>query len=408
MMAKTMHIWRGRPFQTFHVTVRPVGDRCNLDCVYCPYHSPSDPGPGHIMSLQVLERTISQAIEGQNSPCLAFSWQGGEPLLAGQGFFEEALVLQKRFAPPQMEVVNEIQTNGVLLDAEWCDFLRRNGFRVALSADGPLAVHDVYRRDREGKGTARRVLAASRLLRQRQIPFTALVAVNRRSVREAEAVYGYVRRQLGAAAVHFIPIVERSSAAQVAPGKWSARDMRGLGNTHLRPSPNGLVTDWSVDFDEYGEFLKTIFDLWREDGVGEFPVAVFDALLAQWLDEPVRFCEMGEVCGSALAVDWDGTVYSCPVHLYPEYALGNVRENTLGEMASSAAQLAFGREKAAVSQDCKDCEFLFACHGGCPRRRFAKTGRGEAIDMLCPSLLALHRHVGPFFRVFARSVRENV
>ncbi len=407
MNSGTNTLWHGRPFRSFHVTVRPVGDRCNLDCAYCPYHSPADDEPGQIMSLQVLERTIRQAFEGQNGPTQVFSWQGGEPLLAGQGFFEEALALQKECAPPQARVVNEIQTNGLLLDEEWCDFFRRNNFRVALSCDGPPSLHDAYRRDRAGKGTGRRVLAAALLLHRRQVPFSALVTVNRRSMQEPEKVYEYVRRRLRASALHFIPIIERRAAAETAPGKWSQRDMRTAESNQLRPSKMGLVTDWSVDFDAYGQFLIQVFDLWREDGAVEFPIANFDALLAQWLDEPVRFCEMGEVCGSSLVVDWDGTVYSCPYYLYPEYALGNLRERPLGELATGPEQVAFGQAKATVSQDCKECEFLFACHGGCPRRRFAKTRRGEAIDLLCPGLLAFHRHVGPYFRVFARSVRDN-
>jgi uncharacterized protein len=405
MIRNTKSLWRGRPFRSFHLTVRPVGNRCNLDCTYCPYHNPAGDDPGQIMSLQILERTVRQAVEGQNAPCLVFSWQGGEPLLAGQGFFEEALALQKECVPAQVQVVNEVQTNGLLLDPEWCDFFRRHHFRIALSSDGAPSLHDFYRRDREGKGTGRRVLNAALMLHQHQVPFTALVTVNRRSVLEPEAIYEFVRRRLRASAIHFIPIIERH--AEEAPGKWSPRDMRSVGNNQLRPSRLGPVTDWSVDFDAFGDFLIRVFDLWREDGAPDFPIANFDALLAQWLDEPVRFCEMGEVCGSSLAVDWDGTVYSCPYYLHPEYALGNVRERQLGEMAISPEQTTFGQAKANVSQDCKECEFLFACHGGCPRRRFAKTARGEAIDMLCPSLQAFNRHAGPFFRVFAQSVRDN-
>lgn len=408
MTVDSKRLWNGRPFRAFHLTVRPVGDRCNLNCTYCPYHDPAGDDPGRMMSLQDLERTISQAFAGQNTSRYVFSWQGGEPLLVGQGFLEEALALQKQYAPAQAEIVNEIQTNGLLLDAEWCDFLRTRHFRVALSADGPLAVHDVFRRDREGKGTARRVLQAALLLHRHQVPFTALVAVNRATVRDPEGVYDYIHRHLHASAMHFIPIIERRNAAEVAPGRWTSRDLRSVGNPQLRPSKTGLITDWSVGFDEYGEFMKAIFEIWRQEDVGKVVIPTFDALLAQWLDEPTRFCEMGETCGSSLAVDWDGTVYSCPLFLYPEYAIGNIRERSLGELAVSPEQTAFGKAKADISEDCQKCEFLFACHGGCPRRRFARTNRGQAIDMLCPSLVALNRHVGPYFRVFAGSVMDNL
>ncbi len=407
MIVDNKKLWRGRPTTAFHLTVRPVGNRCNLDCTYCPYHNPGGDDPGQVMSLQDLGRLIGQAIEGQNTSHYVFSWQGGEPLLAGQGFFEEALRLQKEYTPAQAEIVNEIQTNGLLLDAEWCTFLRNRNFRVALSADGPVPVHDAFRRDRNGKGTARRVLQAALLLQQHRIPFTALVAVHASSVEQPDAVYDYVRNQLRASAMHFIPIVERRNTQEVIPGKWTRRDLWALGNPQLRPSKLGVVTEWSVDFDAYGEFLKRIFEIWRQDDVETMAIPLFDSLLAQWLDEPVRFCEMGEVCGSSLAVDWDGTVYSCPVFLYPEYALGNIRESSLGELAASPQQTAFGRAKADISLDCEKCEFLFACHGGCPRRRFARTNRGRPIDMLCPSLTEINRHVGPFFRVFARSVQEN-
>jgi uncharacterized protein len=360
-----------------------------------------------MMSLQLLERTMRQAIEGQNTPRYVFSWQGGEPTLAGIGFFEEALRLQRELAPESAEIVNEIQTNGLELDNDWCDLFRKHNFRVALSADGPPASHDAFRRDRDGQGTSRQTLGSALLLHQRQVPLTALVAVHRMSVRDPLAVYEYARDRLRAKAIHFIPILERRDAGEVAPGHWDLRSRKVLGSNQLRPGKTNLLTDWSVDFEMYGEFLKQVFDIWRDGDVGEISIPLFDSLLAQWLDEPTRFCEMGETCGSSLVVDWDGTVYSCPVFLYPEYAIGNIRDEDLGELAAGPEQTAFGVAKADVCSDCESCEFFFACHGGCPRRRYAKTQKGQAIDMLCPSLLEFNRYVGPYFRVFARSVREN-
>jgi uncharacterized protein len=378
-----------------------------MDCAYCPYHDRGVDDRSQVMSLQMLEETIRQAIEGQNTPRYVFSWQGGEPTLAGMGFFEEALALQKKYAPGPTKIVNEIQTNGYDLDEEWCDFLRKNNFRVALSVDGPPPMHDAYRRDREGAGTARRVRAAALLLHQRRVPFTALVAVNHVTARDPLAVYEYIRDSLHCRCIHFIPIIERRDADRTAPGKWDSRSCKVVGSPQLRPSRTGMIEAWSVGPEEYGEFLKGVFEAWRVDDVGKIVIPTFDALLAQWLDEPTRFCEMGEECGSSLVVDWDGTVYSCPFFLYPEYALGNVGEQSLGDMAESPAQIEFGREKAAISADCQECEFLFACHGGCPRRRFAKTARGQSMDMLCPAFVDFNGHVGPYFRVFAQSVRES-
>ena len=408
MIVDSTKLWRGKALRAFHLTVRPVGGRCNMDCAYCPYHDPANHDPGQIMSLQDLERTIRQALEGQNTPQYLFSWQGGEPTLAGMGFFQEALALQKQYAEPSSVVVNEIQTNGLLLDGEWADFLRENEFRVGLSIDGPLSTHDAYRRDLAGQGTARAVQHSAMLLHHHHVPFTALVAVNRLSARSPDAVYEFLRDRLRVKSMHFTPIVERRKAVGLHPEKAGWRELKSLGSSQLRPSRTGTVTDWSVDFDMYGEFLKRIFDLWRDDDVGEIVIPTFDALLAQWLDEPTRFCEMGLTCGSSLVVDWDGTVYPCPYYLGAADAIGNIRETPLGELAESPRQVAFGEAKAVVSKDCHDCEFLFACHGGCPRRRFGRTTRGQEIDMLCPGLVAFHRHVGPFFRVFARSVRENV
>jgi len=407
MIVDSTKSWQGKALEAFHLTVRPVGGRCNMDCAYCPYHEPASDDPSRMMSLQVLERTIRQAIEGQNTPQYVFSWQGGEPTLAGLGFFQEALALQKQFAPESTEIVNEIQTNGLLLDAEWADFVRANDIRIAISTDGPPDAHDAFRRDQAGRSTSRSVMRSALFLHQRQIPFTALVAVHSMSVRDPVGVYEHLRDRMKARSMHFFPVVERRDGLSAASKRLGRRDLRSLGSKQLRPGRSGLITNWSVDFDEYGEFMKTIFDIWRVEDVGEVTIPTFDALLAQWLDEPTRFCEMGQTCGSALVVDWDGAVYPCPYCLDAEAAIGNVRETPLGELARSSEQVEFGRAKATLSRQCEECEFLFACHGGCPRRRYGKTQGGKPIDMLCDGLLAFHRHVGPFFRVFARSVQEN-
>jgi uncharacterized protein len=265
-------LWRGKPTKRMHVMVKPTGSLCNLACEYCYYLSKEELlGKPELprISDDVLEFFIRQYFEGQNCKEVVFSWQGGEPTLLGLDFFRKVVSLQDKYCPPHVRCENDLQTNGTNLDEAWCSFLGEHNFLVGLSLDGPRGLHDHYRKDRAGQGSFDRVLRAARLLKKHKVNFATLSCVNRITGKQPLDVYRFLRDDVGATRMQFIPVVEPVGFRQVAPGRWDARLMPVLGSPLARPgTPGSIVEDWSVDPEDWGDFLCRVFDEWlrKESG----------------------------------------------------------------------------------------------------------------------------------------------
>ena len=207
----------------FHVMAKPAGSTCNLDCTYCFYLSketlPNGPGTGR-MSDEMLEKFIQQYIAGVTGPEVVFSWQGGEPTLMGLDFFRKVVALEKKHAKPFQKIENDLQTNGTLINEEWCEFLKANRFLVGLSIDGPREIHDQYRVTKGGKPTFEKVFHTAKLFQRYGVPFNTLTCVNRFNARKPLDVYRFLRNEVGSTYMQFIPIVEYKGFERTAPHKW--------------------------------------------------------------------------------------------------------------------------------------------------------------------------------------------
>ncbi|MFZ5787836.1 MAG: anaerobic sulfatase maturase [Acidobacteriota bacterium] len=388
-----------RPRARFHAMVKPGGAKCNLDCAYCFYlhkqelfAQPQRPR----MTDEVLELHIRQYIEAQTGDQVVFSWQGGEPTLLGLDFFRRVVALQARYRKPGQEVANDLQTNGTLLDPEWAGFLKQHGFLVGLSVDGPAQLHDRFRTTRGGRGTHAAVVAAARLLRQHGVPFNALCVVNRENARRPLDVYRYLTRELGARRIQLIPCVEPADFRTMSPQRWVAEAMPIVGSPGARPgTPESVVTDWSVDPEDWGRFLCKVWDDWYGRDYGKVHVDLFETAVAQSLGLPAQRCVTAEFCGKALAIEHDGEVFSCDHFVYPEYRLGNIRNHHWRDLAFSTTQRAFGFAKRdTLPPDCRNCSFLKLCWGECPKNRFVRTADGTpGLNYLCPGLKLFFAHI---------------
>ena len=370
---------------------KPIGSRCNLDCSYCFYLEKeklyTDAG-GMRMKPEVLETYVRDYIAAQPGPMVSFAWQGGEPTLLGVDFFRTAVALQAKYAQGKT-IENAFQTNGVLLDDEWGEFLATNRFLVGISIDGPAHLHDAYRIDKGGQPTFDRVMAGLGVLKKHKIEFNTLTTVHRKNSRHALEVYQFLRK-IGSGYLQFIPIVERN-AASTDNGLW------------LAPPPDHedaialdtQVTEWSVRPSEYGQSLITIFDEWIQHDVGKVFVQQFDAALANWSGQPAGVCIFSENCGRALAVEHNGDLYSCDHYVYPRYKLGNLMNTALASLVDSPEQQAFGLAKSAtLPRYCRECPVRFACHGECPKHRFLKTPAGEpGLNYLCAGYKEFFTHI---------------
>jgi uncharacterized protein len=378
---------------SFHVLAKPTGAICNLDCKYCFFLSKEAlyPDSKFRMPDGVLEEYIRQQLTSQGQQA-TISWQGGEPTLMGLKFFRRAMELTERYRQPGQSVEHTLQTNGTLIDAEWCEFLREHRFLVGLSIDGPQPLHDAYRVDKRGRPTFDKVERAARLMQQYEVEFNVLCTVHAQNADRPLDVYRYFRDELGARYIQFIPIVERVNA--------DGRTLLQEGST---------VTDRSVTAAAWGSFLNAIFDEWLQRDVGTVFVQMFDAALASWVGAPPALCIFSETCGDAVALEHNGDVYSCDHYVEPGYLLGNVLDTAMVDLVSSPRQRAFGAAKRdTLPKYCRDCEVRFACHGECPKNRFITTPDGEpGLNYLCAGYKAFFTHIDRPMRMMSQLLRQG-
>jgi uncharacterized protein len=393
--------------------VKPVGAACNLDCTYC-YYLHKEKLLGHKgsprMADHLLEEHIRQYIERQTGEQVVFSWQGGEPTLLGLRFFENIVALQTKYKKPFQRIENDLQTNGTLLDDAWAMFLKKHDFLVGLSCDGPRDLHDHYRLTTNGKPTFDKVFAAAMLLKKHKVPFNALCVINRVNAKHGKRVYRFLTRELGAWRLQFIPCVEPKVFAHVAPQRWDPETLPVVGTPQARPgSEDSIVTDWSVDPEDWGHFLCDLFDDWHRRDLGKVHVNWFESAVAQTMGMPAQNCITAEFCGKGLAVEHNGDVFSCDHYVYPEYNVGNIRERHLAEMAYSDEQKRFGFAKRdTLPRYCRSCEHLKLCWGECPKNRLVRTPEGEiGLNYLCPGFKRFFTHAGPDLRRIAEAIRQR-
>lgn len=394
--------WLGpKARRRFHVMAKPAGAACNLDCAYCFYlnkqHLPGGPGAGH-MSDEVLERFIGDYIASVTSGEVVFSWQGGEPTLLGLGFFEKVVRLQQKHAKSGQQVANNLQTNGLLLDENWAHFLKEHRFLVGISLDGPSELHDRLRVTKRGEPTFDKVFAATQLLHRFRVPFNTLTCVNRYNATRPLDVYRFLRREVGSTYLQFIPIAESRGFETVAPNKWEHSALPLVGSLEARPgAASSVVTDWSVDPDEYGYFLCKVWDEWQNRDIGKVFVNFCETLVVQHMKLPSQACIYSEVCGKGVAIEHDGSTYACDHYVHPEYRRGNIVDRSLGDMVFDPDQVRFGYAKSETLPGyCRKCDFLSDCWGECPKNRFVRAPDGEiGLNYLCPGLKRFFAHATP-------------
>lgn len=374
--------------RAFHVMAKPTGAKCNLRCEYCFFLKAERlyPGSTFRMSDEAMECYIRQTIEAHQTPDVTIAWQGGEPTLMGVDFFRRAIEVEKKYRKPGMRFENTLQTNGVLIDEEWCRFLHENNFLVGLSLDGPREMHDAYRRDGGGKSVFDKVVRAARLMQEHRVEFNVLCTVNAvNSLRPIET-YRFFRDELEARYIQFIPVVELDGAGEAR-----------------------AVTGRSVQPHQYGRFLIEIFDEWVRRDVGEMFVQFFDGVLASYLRGYSTLCILRPACGEGVALEHNGDLYSCDHFVEPDHLLGNIYQTPLPELVSSEKQRAFGRAKsAALPRSCRECEFLFTCHGECPKNRVLATADGEpGLNWLCAGLKDFFEHTKRPMQIMAELLRRG-
>ncbi|SRR6056297_2061902 len=399
-MDRNKNLFLGKP-TAFQVMVKPIGPVCNLNCDYCYYLEKQNIYKNtrqFVLKEEILEHFIKQNIESHQVPVVQFVWQGGEPTMLGIDYYRNVLRIQEKYAGKK-RIENILQTNGTLLDDEWCRFLHANQFLVGISIDGPEELHNVYRKNKSGEPTWSRVMRSIELLQKHKVEFNTLSVVNNVNGDYPLEVYHFLK-DIGSQYIQFLPIVEQI-----------AEDVSEDDLKLVSPEYKGKVrvAGWSVDPEQYGNFLISVFDEWVRNDVGRYYVQHFDAALANWVGEMPGLCVFNSTCGDAPCLEHNGDVYSCDHFVYQENYLGNIVDNSLVSMIHSEKQVTFGRNKRdSLPTQCVDCEYRFACNGGCPKNRIANTADGEpGLNYLCEGYYAFFRHIHPYMQFMADELQKE-
>ena len=380
-----------------YIMVKPVGSACNLRCDYCYYlekqHLYANEGR-QMLSDELLERFIREYIESQTTPEVLFTWHGGEPLVRPLAFYEKVVRLQQRYARGR-RIANSLQTNGTLINDDWARFFHDQGWLIGVSLDGPEAYHDAFRRTRGGGPSFRNVIRGINILNRHAVEWNALAVANRLNGDHPLSFYRFFKN-IGCRYIQVTPVVERLAHHD------DGRQLASLVD-------EGQLAPFSIRPKQWGNFLCTIFDEWVRHDVSMFFINIFDATLANWVGVAPGLCTMAKHCGHAGVMEHNGDVYSCDHFVFPEYKLGNIHEQSLVAMMYSERQRRFGRAKAdSLPTQCRECQWLNACHGECPRNRFIRTANGEpGLNYLCEGYRQYFSHVAPYMDVMKRLLGEK-
>lgn len=385
----------------FSILVKPSGARCNLDCTYCFYLEKDSLYPDirtPRMADEVLESFIRRYIDSQPGDRVTFAWQGGEPTLLGVDYFRRIVELQRKHAGDKT-IDNAFQTNGVLLNDDWCALFKEANFLIGLSIDGPEDLHDAFRVNKGGAGSFKQVMRGLEFLKKHRVEFNTLTVLHRQNADDPLLIYRFLKG-IGSRYQQFIPIVERTGTAETEAGL-----------TLVSPGFPGAaeVTDWSLTADQYGHFLVTLFDDWVRNDVGRTFIQLFDSTLSFWMGHGAEVCIFQETCGRGLAMEHNGDLYACDHYVYPDYRLGNIMDSDLEDLVFSRRQIKFGQDKAdALTAQCRSCDVRPACNGGCPKHRIVSTRDGEpGLNYFCAAYWRFFNHVRPYMGFMANELRNG-
>ena len=369
--------------EDFQLLIKPAGADCNMSCGYCFYRRTEAlydaPGP-HRMSREVLEALVRRYLK-LRLPQTVFCWQGGEPTLMGLDFFRAAAALMQQHGRAGQPVSNALQTNGLFLDEEWCDFLLRYRFLVGLSVDGPAEIHDRYRVIAGGRGSHAEVMSKLRLMQDRGVEFNILTVVSDANAGRAREIYTYFR-ELGVAHMQFIPCVETDPAT-------------------LRPAP------FSVAPAAFGDFLCGLFDAWLPEAMDGVSIRTFDGLLRRQLTGRTGLCAFETTCGQCPVIEYNGDVYPCDFFVQPEWRMGNILSMSFEKLVRRKCAREFRRAKYRLPDDCADCRWKDLCKGGCLKDRQRISGGFDAASYFCESYKRLFEHAAQPLEELGRKVRER-
>lgn len=355
--------------RAFTLMAKPSSSICNIHCQYC-FYVEKDLSKNTTMSDEVLEAYVKQYLFANPRREIDFIFQGGEPTLCGLEFFEKVVRLQKQYGQGR-EIHNHLQTNGLLLNADWATFLKQHNFLVGLSIDGTEALHDANRVTRSGRPTYKQVEAALRLLQQYEVEFNTLTVVSSANAPYGTSVYKHLA-ELGSKYMQFIPL---TGGCQ------------------------------SLSADEYAHFMIDVIDAWLENDNGMqqgISVQLLEQIAFYLLGMQPPLCIFKPSCGDQLVLEQNGDVYACDHFVCEAFKLGNILERDLLEIINEQPVHHFGQLKSHLPASCLSCQWRALCQGGCIAHR--KLADEDLSDPRAPSSYGDNVLCSAYQRIFEHAV----
>ena len=365
----------------FSLLIKPASADCNLRCLYCFYIDHlKDVKKTPRMSDEVLEALISSYMKTDQEKHYVFGWQGGEPTLMGYEFYKRVVELQEAYAPPNSMISNGIQTNGTLITEKLANLFSEYKFLLGVSLDGPPKFHDIYRRTFSGHSTHSLVMRGINILRKYGVEFNILILVNNENVHHAKEIYDYLKKR-GFYYHQYIPCVEFDENNQLLP--------------------------YSINGEEWGNFLCDLFDEWIETDINKVSIRLFDSVIEYLVNGTLNVCYMDKDCRQYFVVEYDGSVYPCDFFVRKDLLLGNILNDTWKELLNSPIYKNFGKQKAIWNKECYHCSYLNLCHGDCQKFRPGQDRNPDSLSILCKGWKKFFTHALSRFKLIAREIQKG-
>ncbi|WHX49469.1 anaerobic sulfatase maturase [Paenibacillus woosongensis] len=364
---------------------KTVSEDCNLACDYCYYSTcAGKPGPKiNRIDSSILEKFIQEYMSISKGRA-SFTWQGGEPLLAGLSFFEEVVELQVKHAPPRTSISNSLQTNGTMINEKWAAFFKTYQFLIGVSLDGPQSIHDARRVDSRGAGSFDRVMKGIEVLRGHDVDFNILTVVHQGNVGKAQELMRFYEEQ-GFAYIQFIPCMS------------------------FRSQQIGMPGVYEITPEEYGNFLCEAFDYWYNEGKPRTSIRFFDNMLSSYLYRDPELCILSAGCSTMLVLEQNGDVYPCDFYIHEDWKLGNAATHSIEELLAHPLRDKFLGMKPTLPEMCRTCEYQRLCHGGCPRnRKWTEDLSASEVDYFCASYKQIYGYAEERMKKLGAELRQQL
>lgn len=354
--------------QSISLLLKPISGLCNLSCAYCFYRRVKDlyPEIPAKMSRPAAETVIRKTLFA-DAPTNSFCWQGGEPLLMGLDFFRDAVAFQKKYARPGQAIENSIQTNGLFLDDQWCEFLRKENFLVGISLDGPAPIHDFYRKDHAQKGTFTEVMQSIGLMKKHGVEFNILCLLTDRNIKSPVELYNFFRSH----DFKFLQFI----------------------NCFENDDTSGMLKSFSVRGEETGEFYIKLFDKWFGKDFFDVSIRFFEDILLYLVDGIKVSCCYNNKCSGYLVVEHNGDCYPCDFFVFREWKIGNLIESGIRTIMSSPLRSRFAFLKADLPEACRECRIVTFCMGDCTRFRYLPETGYRNVSEYCTAIRRVYHHI---------------